>query len=130
MTGRVRRLSAALAIVAGASALSGCSPAVLDVPGDFSGGVSCYAPLACGPMYPVAYYPYYAHPYIGYLHDPAHTVILTTGGRTTVVYRPYSAPLRPTPPRTTTTLQKPPAPAAKPAPAKAPAPAPKPATRK
>jgi hypothetical protein len=91
----------------------------------------CYAPLACGPMYPAPVYPYYAHPYLGYLHDPAHTVIVTTGGRTSVVYRPYSPPLRPAF-RAPAPRYVPPPPAARPAAPKPAQPrtAARPATRK
>jgi hypothetical protein len=94
---RAVRLIAALTLAAGAFTLTGCSDdagaPVADVSGGFADG--CYPPLACGPMYPVAVYPYYAHPYLGYLHDPAHVIITGGGSRTVVVYRPYSAPLRP-----------------------------------
>lgn len=90
---------------------------------------ACYAPLACGPMYPVAFYPYVHTPYLGYLHDTTHTVISTDRGRTSVTYRPYSPPIRPVAARPAPAVPKPAAP--KPAAPKPAAPkpaAPKPAS--
>lgn len=126
MTRRALRLSAALILAAGAITLAGCSGDV-DGPGTFDSG--CVPPLACGPSYPVPYYPWAASPYMGYLHDPAHVIITTTGPRTTVIYRPYSPPVRtgwaPAPPRSgpAGSAAKPAAPAAKPAAPAAPRPA-------
>jgi hypothetical protein len=122
------RLAAGLAAVAAVIALSGCGQGQGDVAGDFSGG-DCHAPLACGPMYPIAYYPYAADPYFGYLTPMGpHLYINVVGGRARPDYQPYRAPIMPgyrPPPRTSTTTAKQAAkaPAAKPA-------APRPATRK
>lgn len=113
------RLSAALIAIAAALTLTGCAA------GDYTPAAdqpACYPPLACGAFYPVPYYPWAYHPYIGYLHDPAHVIITGAGPRTTVVYRPYSPPLQPVfikPPRTPAKAA--PAPAKAPTVAKAPA---------
>jgi len=130
MNRSARRLSAALVAVAAVVALTGCSEGDVAMVAD---GPACYPPLACGTYYPVPAYPYYAHPYIGYLHDPAHVIITGAGPRTTVIYRPYSAPVRPgflPVPKDFKPAQQAPAkqaPAPKPAPAKPAAPALRPA---
>lgn len=97
------------------------SPVAVD-----AGGSACYAPLACGAFYPVPVYPYYAHPYYGLLVNPAHTIVSVNAGRTVVVYRPYSTPVRPA-----AAYKAPAAPAAKPAAPvpKPPAPAPRPVVK-
>lgn len=77
-------------LLAAVLTLTGCTPGDVDGDGDTD---ICTPPLACGPMYPVAYYPWVAHPYVGYLHDPAHVVIVHSGSSNRVTYRPYSPPV-------------------------------------
>ena len=127
--GRVR-LSAALIAVAGVVGLTGCDTAPVTVD---TGGSACYAPLACGPSY-ATLDPWAAHPFYGYLIDPAHYTLVIVNGHTTGLYRPYSPPIHPVylraPTRATVPRPAPP----KPAPVKAPsapkAPAPRPAPMK
>ncbi|QGJ93526.1 membrane protein [Arthrobacter phage Mufasa8] len=125
----IRRRLAALALagaVVGVS-LSGCAPAPQIAASDvIDDGSACYPPLACGPFYPTPVYPWTLHPYMGYIVNPAHTLIVIDHGRPRVTYRPYSPPIQPR----YIPVPKPPQQQQKPAPAKqAPAP-PKPAAPK